>query len=78
MPITQNQIDDFHQFATDRLKSGGAELTIDDLLIEWDSSRNRDEINEAIREGLADIEAGRTRPADEVTEELRRKYNIPE
>jgi predicted transcriptional regulator len=78
MPVTQDQIDDFHQFATARLKSGGTELTIDDLLIEWDSTRNRDEINEAIREGLADIEAGRTRPAAEVTEELRRKYNITE
>lgn len=78
MPVTQHQIDDFHQFATNRLKSGETKLTIDDLIIEWDSSRNRDEINDAIREGLADIEAGRTRPAAEVTEELRRKYNIPE
>ena len=78
MSTSQEQLDDFHRFASARLKSGGTELTIDDLLIEWDSTRNRDEINQAIREGLADIEAGRTRPAAEVTEELRRKYRVQE
>ena len=35
------------------------------------------EIHEAIRQGLADIEAGRYRPADEVMDELRAKYNLP-
>jgi PHD/YefM family antitoxin component YafN of YafNO toxin-antitoxin module len=32
---------------------------------------------EAIREGIASIERGEGRPADEVFEEIRRKYNIP-
>lgn len=78
MTVTQADLDNFHSFASERLTSGGGGLTIDDLVIEWDSVRNREEINAAIREGLADIDAGRTRPADEVTEELRRKHNIPE
>lgn len=78
MTVTQDDLDNFHSFASERLTSGGNGLTIDDLVIEWDSVRNREEINAAIREGLADIDAGRTRPADEVTEELRRKHNIPE
>jgi predicted transcriptional regulator len=75
MAVTQDELDNFHRFATQRLNSCEADLTIDDLVTEWDSSRNRDEINAAIREGLADIDAGRTRPAHEVTEELRKKYN---
>jgi prevent-host-death family protein len=33
--------------------------------------------DEAIRQGLEDIRAGRTRPADEVFDEMRRKYAIP-
>ena len=78
MAVTQDELDSFHRFATDRLKESEEELTIDDLVIEWDSVRNREEINSAIREGLADIDAGRTRPADQVTEELRNKHNIPE
>ena len=77
MTVTQHELDSFHRFATDRLRRGEEELTIDDLVIEWDSMRNRDQINAAIREGLADIDAGRTRPVDQVTEELRRKHNIP-
>ncbi len=32
---------------------------------------------EAIRQGLEDVKAGRTRPAREVFEEIRRKYGIP-
>jgi predicted transcriptional regulator len=75
LAVTQNELDNFHRFATQRLTSGQADLTIDDLVTEWDSSRNRDEISAAIREGLADIDAGRTRPAHEVAEELRRKYS---
>jgi predicted transcriptional regulator len=46
-------------------------------VLEWESVRDRDDINAAIREGLADIEAGRHRPADEVMRELRQKHNIP-
>jgi predicted transcriptional regulator len=77
MTVTQHELDSFHRFATDRLSKSEEELTIDDLVIEWDSMRNREQINAAIREGLADVDAGRTRPADQVTEELRRKHNIP-
>jgi len=76
MAVTQGELNSFHRFATERLRTSEAELTIDDLVIEWDSMRNREQINAAIREGLADIDAGRTRPADQVTEELRRKHNI--
>jgi hypothetical protein len=32
---------------------------------------------EAVREGLADVEAGRTRPLDEFFQALDRKYGIP-
>jgi prevent-host-death family protein len=33
--------------------------------------------NEGIRQGLEDVREGRTRPADEVFEKMRRKYAIP-
>jgi predicted transcriptional regulator len=78
MAMTQADLDQFHRFATARLSSSPTELSIDDLVIEWDSLRNREEINAAIREGLADINAGRTRRTAVVTEELRKKHNIPE
>ena len=31
-----------------------------------------------LNQGIADMKAGRTRPADEVFVDLRKKYNIPE
>jgi len=33
---------------------------------------------EAIRRGLADVAAGRVKPAREAIAELRRKHNLPE
>ncbi len=35
------------------------------------------DVNEAIRQGLEDLREGRTRPANEVFEEIRRKHAIP-
>jgi predicted transcriptional regulator len=35
------------------------------------------DVYEAIRQGLDDIAHGRTRPAEEVLAELRRRYRIP-
>ncbi len=78
MTVTQAQLDDFHQFASEYIQNCDNDLTIDDLLIEWDSVRNRSEINSAIREGLTDINAGRTRPAADVVEDIRRRYNVAE
>jgi hypothetical protein len=42
-----------------------------------DNGDERKEAAEKIRQGLADVEAGRTSPAAQVFEELRRKFNIP-
>lgn len=37
----------------------------------------RADVNEAIRQGLLDVEHGRTRPAREVFDEVRHRYGIP-
>ena len=37
----------------------------------------RADVEEAIRQGLEDVAHGRTRPARELFDELRRKYGIP-
>ncbi|WP_459555481.1 hypothetical protein [Lacunimicrobium album] len=76
MAVTQEQLDKFHQFASDYLRSADETLTMDDLLVEWESLAHRSEINAAIQEGLDDINAGRTRPAREVTQEIRRSLGI--
>src|ERR1700728_3706534 len=37
----------------------------------------RADVHEAIRQGLADVAHGRTRPAQEVFNEIRRRHGIP-
>jgi len=37
----------------------------------------RADVNEAIRQGLDDVAHGRTRPAEEVLDEIRTQYGIP-
>ena len=76
MTVTQKELDAFYSFASDRVRSGGQPLSLDDLLIEWESQRDREDINAAIREGLADVEAGRHRPAAEVMGELGKKHRL--
>lgn len=76
MSITIAELDDFHSFATEKIRVDQTGFTLDDLVMEWDSLQNREEVNEAIREGLADIEAGRTELASDVSHELRDKYQL--
>ena len=55
----------------------GAYHSEDDVLFEaLQALRDRDEAVAGIREGLADLEAGRVRPLNDVDDRLRKKYNI--
>jgi hypothetical protein len=80
MSVSLDQLDDFHRFAQQRLQAEGAE-SLEELCdlwrIEHPSADEAAEIDEAIQQGLADIEAGRYRPAEQVMAELRAKYGLP-
>jgi predicted transcriptional regulator len=77
MSVTQADIADFSQFARQQIRTGGNELTLAQLAMHWQATKERHEAVDAIREGLADIDAGRTQDAFELVEEMRSKYNIP-
>ena len=62
--------------------NGKAEVVVQDAaayqrLMEQAARADRDETIAAIREGLADVEAGRTQPARKALKALARKYGIP-
>lgn len=76
MAVTKEELESFHEFACNQVEQGD-DLSIDEILMDWHDSRDRDEINSIIRQGLADIDADRGQPAREVMEELRKKYNLP-
>ncbi|WP_152053964.1 hypothetical protein [Tautonia marina] len=79
MPIERaNDPRAFQAFLQEKLDEDSDSLLLEDYLDLW-HYENQDEVErkatlEAIREGLADVEAGRTRPAREALAELRRKH----
>ena len=77
-----NDLRAFRQYIDQQLTNGGAEMTLDDALLNWEFENQTDEERaetlEAIREGLADVEAGRTRPAEDVIRDLCRRHNLPD
>lgn len=58
----------FHEFVGRQLDNGGADLTPEQVLSLW---LERLETIESVRRGLEDVEAGRTRLAEELIDELR-------
>jgi len=74
---TQQQLEEFHQFALVRLTQIPDEVELDDLLLQWYDSKDTEPINAIIRQGLADMESGKGKPADDVSRELRSKFGFP-
>ena len=76
MSSTREDLDNFNQFAAERLASGYATASLDELFMEWHDRRAREEINRAIRQGLADVDAGRYQPASEAMEMIRKQFGF--
>ena len=76
MASVREEVESFHQFAKSRLAKGGPEPSLAQLYIEWQHFHEQESVDEAIRRGLDDIEAGRFRPADEVTESIRERFGF--
>ena len=56
--------------------NGRAELVVQDAAA-YQTLLDRIETIEGIQQGLADVKAGRTRPARKIFDRLRRKHGIP-
>ncbi len=62
-------LESFHEFVGRQLASSTNEqMSPEEALVQW---REQEETIAAIREGLADVEVGRVRPAEDVIRELR-------
>lgn len=64
----KDDLESFHRFVEEQLNNGGAKLSPEQVLAIW---RERLETIESVRCGIEDVEAGRTRPAEDVIQELR-------
>ncbi len=78
--VRANDLKAFRDFADAKLSNGGANITLEEALDLWEYENQTDEEREetavAIREGLDDMYAGRTRPANEVLADLRKKFRL--
>jgi predicted transcriptional regulator len=77
MPLTQQELDRFYEFACEVIRNRGSDVSLDELIAKWRAAREREDVNAAIREGIDDLGAGRMRPAEDVTNDLRKKYRSP-
>lgn len=71
---TVTELQNFRQYLDQRLTDGSQELSPEEALRDW---REHQQTIQSIRRGLADVEAGRTRPAVDVIEELRARLTRP-
>ncbi len=80
MAVTEKEIDQFQQFARTKIADDGEELTWQELFNSWmlecPPTDERQQVNAIIRQGIADIDAGRTRPVEHVNDEMRKKYDL--
>ena len=76
MPISHTEsLADFHEFVGRQLERGEcARMSAEEAVVRW---REHQATLAAIREGLADIDAGRTRPVEDLIGELRARLPAP-
>ena len=76
-----NDLRAFRGFIDEQLASDGSELALDETLARWEyqnqNEAERADTLRAIRQGLADIEAGRVQPLEDFDLEFRRKHGLP-
>jgi hypothetical protein len=76
-----NDLRAFKGFIDEQLANGGADLTLDEALARWEyenqTEEEREETIQAIRKGLEDMYAGRTRPFEEFDREFRERHGLP-
>ena len=79
MAVTTEQLDDFQQFARQKINNGGGDLSFDELVELWMLKKlPAEDLQDSLRameEGIADAEAGRVRSVDEVFDELQAPYS---
>jgi predicted transcriptional regulator len=76
MSTALQELNSFHEFAVDSLRSRNEDVSLERLLAIWRARQEREEVNAAIRRGLADVEAGRVIPADQFLADFDKKHGL--
>ena len=73
---TREQLDSFQRFASEELARPNCSATLDELFMRWHDKQLRAEIDDARARGLADIDAGKTQPADAAMSDIARQFGF--
>jgi hypothetical protein len=77
MMIGQNDLDNFHLFATNAIARAGCELSLEELVSQWQARQPDGETVESVRRGIVDAEARRTRALADVDATIRTELGFP-
>ena len=73
-----NDLEAFRGFIDEQLKKRGPAPTLDEALARWEyensTEHKREEVRAAIRQGLADIDAGRVRSCEDFDRDFRARH----
>ena len=73
MTITESDIQAFSEYLRAEIANGGADLSLAELAARWEAERETQETLADIRQGEADIEAGRGKPVAEAFSDIRKR-----
>ncbi len=74
MPLTNDDLQKFYQFALGVIETDDKEASLRELAAKWEAQRERASVNESIRKGHAEILAEGGRPYDEFRAEMKAKH----
>lgn len=76
MPATKQEIDSFHQFASEQCAGLGIEVSLEELLVLWRQEREYSETVEDVRRGIHDFDAGRGQPLADAFQDVRAQLGL--
>jgi len=77
MSTTQEEIDRFHHFASEKLSNGRVDLSMDELYRQWRTEQDNAAAIASIERGLEDANAGRTGSLEDVDADVRDELGFP-
>ena len=76
MPLTNDDLQNFYQFALGVIEKDTAAASLRELADKWDAQRERASVNTSIRKGHDEILAGGGRPYEEFRSEMKSKRGL--
>ncbi len=76
MSMTQQEIENFAQFARQRLDQESSSLSLEECLRKWREEIEESEAIDDVRQGMADHAAGLAEPLQQTFESLRRDLEL--